>query len=106
MDKKKIIDIDKEEFKKRFKDIAEHGPFNYDKKRRHAGMHYKKEVKLFTDKAEMIEYVNGLEDIENVDVFKIESELYKVSITRKKRHEDCNNQEQDDCCNHEEESKE
>jgi hypothetical protein len=106
MEKKKIIEIDKEEFKKRFKDIAEHGPFNYDKKRRHGGMHLKKEVKLFTDKAEMIEYVNGLEDIENVDIFKIENDLYKVLVTRRKRHHDCCHDEDNDCCNDQENKEE
>ncbi len=43
-------------------------------------------VRLFTDKEAMVLYVNTLENIENVDVYKIEDHLYKVLVTRLKPH--------------------
>lgn len=47
------------------------------------------EVKLFTDKNEMVTYVNQLTGIENVEIFKIEDNLYKVLVSRRKAHEGC-----------------
>lgn len=47
------------------------------------------EVKLFTDKAEMVAYVNGLTGIENVDIYKIEDQLYKVLVSRRIKPEGC-----------------
>ncbi|HOI84552.1 MAG TPA: hypothetical protein PLP48_00620 [Acholeplasmataceae bacterium] len=47
------------------------------------------EVKLFTDKAEMVKYVNSLTGIENVDIYKIEDQLYKVLVSRRVKHEGC-----------------
>jgi hypothetical protein len=41
-------------------------------------------VRLFTDKEAMVLYVNTLENIDNVDVYKIEDQLYKVLVTRVK----------------------
>lgn len=57
---------------------------------------YTHEVKLFTDKDEMILYVNSLTMIENVEVFKIEDNLYKVHVVRK----NMDNQKEKDheCC--------
>lgn len=42
------------------------------------------EVKLFTDKNAMVTYVNQLTGIENVEIFKIEDNLYKVLVSRRK----------------------
>jgi len=47
------------------------------------------EVKLFTNQAEMVAYVNGLTGIENVDIYKIEDQLYKVLVSRRVKHEGC-----------------
>ena len=47
-------------------------------------MHLDNEVKLFTDKNLMVDYVNKLTGIENVEIFKIEDNLYKVLISRRK----------------------
>lgn len=60
-------------------------------------MHHRmeNEVKLFTDKNEMVTFVNQLKDIENVDIFKIEDNLYKVFITRKCKHEGCCKEEKE-----------
>lgn len=61
----------------------------------HMHNHIQNEIRLFTDKNEMVTFVNQLKDIENVDIFKIEDNLYKVLISRKKHHEGC-------CRNHQE----
>ncbi|MDY0294678.1 MAG: hypothetical protein RBQ71_02610 [Acholeplasmataceae bacterium] len=47
------------------------------------------EVKLFTDRDQMVTYVNQLTGIENVDIYKIEDNLYKVLVSRKKHREGC-----------------
>lgn len=47
------------------------------------------EVKLFTDRDQMVTYVNQLTGIENVDIYKIEDQLYKVLVSRKKQREGC-----------------
>ena len=63
------------------------------------------DVKLFTDKAAMVEYVNQLTGIENVEIFKIEDSLYKVLVSRRvKRDKTEDNETESDCC-HEEENK-
>jgi hypothetical protein len=54
---------------------------------------YIHEIKLFTDKNEMILYVNSLTMVENVEVFKIEDQLYKVHVVRKN-----NETNQHECC--------
>jgi len=63
------------------------------------------DVKLFTDKAKMVEYVNQLTGIENVEIFKIEDNLYKVLVTKKKKQEEkcCQEKHQHDekCCHDE-----
>ncbi len=51
-------------------------------RRRHE--HFENEVKLFTDRDQMVDYVNHLTHIENVDIFKIEENLYKVLVTRRR----------------------
>lgn len=52
-------------------------------------MRCENEVKLFTDKNEMVTYVNKLTGIENVEIFKIEDNLYKVLVSRRRSHEGC-----------------
>lgn len=49
----------------------------------------KNEIKLFTNKNEMVTYVNQLQGIENVEIYKIEDDLYKVLVSRKKEHHGC-----------------
>ncbi len=62
------------------------------------------EIKLFTDKNEMIAFVNQLTSVENVEIFKIEEHLYKVHVTRRlmdqDTHECCHghDSEQHECC--------
>jgi hypothetical protein len=95
---KKII-IDTEEIKNKFRNTYDHAT---------KGMHHKhqrrfmleNEVKLFTNKDEMVSYVNGLTQIENVEIFKIEDHLYKVLITRLKKveAEECCKEESKECC--------
>ena len=41
------------------------------------------EVKLFTDKQKMVDYVNQLSGIENVEIYKIEDQLYKVLVSKR-----------------------
>ena len=68
--------------------------------------HVENEVKLFTDKTAMVEYVNQLTGIENVEVFKIEDNLYKVLVAKKVMHqEDSDENQKDSGCCHEEENK-
>jgi hypothetical protein len=61
------------------------------KPRHHRKYHH--EIKLFTDKDEMILYVNSLSMVENVEVFKIEERLYKVHVVRRNVEEN-----QHECC--------
>ncbi len=95
---KKII-IDTEEIKNRFRNKHEHG--NRNPFYKHEGrFRFENEVKLFTNKEEMVAYVNALVQIENVEIFKIEDSLYKVLVSRVKQ------QEHKDCCHeHKEETK-
>jgi hypothetical protein len=80
---KKII-IDAEEIKNRFRSSYGH---------KHQGRFmFENEVKLFTNKEEMVTYVNSLTQIENVEIFKIEDNLYKVLVSRVKK------VEQKECC--------
>ena len=83
MPKKIIIDTEDMDFRG-FKDF-ERMPHHM----KHMVMrqHVTNEVKLFTDKNEMVAYVNQLEDIKNVEIFKIEDDLYKVLVTKIKKHE-------------------
>ena len=77
------------EFKEGFKRMHDHRQFNGDRIKRHSiRLGIEKEVKLFVDKAEMVTYVNHLENIQNVEIFKIEDNLYKVLVTRHKKIED------------------
>lgn len=86
-----IKEMAEEEFREPFRRMRDHMPFGPEriiKKRMHPPMD--NEVKLFTDKAEMVSFVNQLKDIHNVEIFKIEDQLYKVLVTRRRKHEDCN----------------
>lgn len=64
------------------------------------------EVKLFTDKSKMVEYVNQLTGIENVEIFKIEDNLYKVLVSKKKKQDEkcCQEHHHEEKCCHEEET--
>ena len=71
----------KEEFKREFRK-------EFDKEMRHGGpwghprRHNKKmTTKLFTDKQELVKYVNEIgEKGAKIDIFKIEDDLYKVEV--------------------------
>ncbi len=98
MPRKIVIETDEleramaeEQFHEPFRRMREHMPFGPErviKKRIHHPM--ENEVKLFTDKTEMVTFVNGLKDIQNVEIFKIEENLYKVLVTRRRKYDDCN----------------
>jgi 5-formyltetrahydrofolate cyclo-ligase len=91
MDKKNIFNPEdmKEELKEQMKKVRENMPFKGEHHRQHRHMQRASEVKLFTDKSAMVEYVNNLSEIENVEIFKIEDALYKVLITRRVKQGDC-----------------
>lgn len=96
MQKKIIIETDgfedreKHEFKEEFRRMHEHRPFRNEPFKKHViHMLIEKEVKLFTDKSEMVTYVNGLTNIHDVEIYKIEDDLYKVLVTRQKKKERC-----------------
>ncbi len=77
------------EFKDEFRKLHEHRPFGSERVRKHVIRgRIEKEVKLFVNKSEMVTYVNGLQNIQNVEIFKIEDDLYKVLVTRHKKDED------------------
>lgn len=81
-----INDGFKSEFKDEFRRMHEHRPFRGEPfKRPNFNMSIEKEVKLFTDKSVMVEYVNGLTNIHDVEIYKIEDDLYKVLVTRRKQ---------------------
>lgn len=79
----KHIFIDREKIKD---EIRKHRERDF---RRHHDDCIENEVKLFTDKNQMVTYVNQLTGIENVDIYKIEDNLYKVLVSRKKHPEGC-----------------
>ncbi len=62
-----------------------HGPFRKEFMKKYDEERYLFEVKLFSNKEEMIEFVNALKQIENVEITKIEESLYKVLIIRRKQ---------------------
>jgi len=61
-----------------------HGPFRKEFMKRYDDESYLFEVKLFSNKEEMIKFVNELKNIENVEITKIEESLYKLLIIRRK----------------------
>ena len=87
MDHKKFIDP--EDFKKEFRKFREEGPFRQERVHRFMHTRMENEVKLFTDKNKMVEYVNQLTGIENVEIFKIEDQLYKVLVSRRPVEKEC-----------------
>lgn len=91
MDKK--IFMNKEDFKR----MHEHG-HGPEHMRRMYRVNMVNEVKLFTDKDKMVDYVNGLSGIENVEIFKIEDKLYKVLVSRKLIDKDCCKDGSEKCC--------
>lgn len=62
-----------------------HGPFRKEFMKKYDDERYLFEVKLFSNKEEMIQFVNELKQIENVEITKIEESLYKVLIIRRKQ---------------------
>jgi hypothetical protein len=83
------------EFKDEFRKLHEHRPFGGDRVRKHdIRGRSEKEVKLFVNKSEMVSFVNGLQNIQNVEIFKIEDDLYKVLVTRHKKDEDIKSSKQ------------
>lgn len=60
------------------------GPFRKEHMKKYDEDGYMFEVKLFSEKETMIEFVNQLRHIENVEISKIEESLYKVLIIRRK----------------------
>lgn len=89
----KKIFINKEDFRR----MREHG-FRPEHVRRMYKVNMINEVKLFTNKDKMVEYVNGLSGIENVEIFKIEDQLYKVLVSRKEIEKDCCKDDSEECC--------
>ncbi|PKK92549.1 MAG: hypothetical protein CVV61_09165 [Tenericutes bacterium HGW-Tenericutes-6] len=92
MPKKIIIETEERDddmphdFREEFRRMHEHRPGGPERVRKHViRLGIEKEVKLFVDKGEMVTYVNGLQDIQNVEIFKIEDDLYKVLVTRHKK---------------------
>ncbi len=103
MQKKIIIETDgfedseKHEFKDEFRRMHEHRPFRSEPFKKHViNLLIEKEVKLFTDKAEMVKFVNGLTNIHDVEIYKIEDDLYKVLVTKQKKKEGCCEEHQED----------
>ncbi|MBU1141844.1 MAG: hypothetical protein KKG64_04895 [Firmicutes bacterium] len=85
------------EFREGFRRMRDHGPFGNEKViKKHVHMQIETEVKLFTDKSEMVTYVNQLTNILNVEIFKIEEQLYKVLVTRRKKLEGCCEEHQEE----------
>ncbi len=115
MQKKIIIetdgfeDFEKPEFKDEFRRMHEHRPFRNEPFKKHMmNILIEKEVKLFTDKAEMVAYVNGLTNIHDVEIYKIEDDLYKVLVTKQKKKEGCceeKREETEGCCEEHQEEK-
>lgn len=62
----------------------------------HKGHHTKKrsEITMFTDKQALVDYVNQLESIDNVDVYKIDDNLYKVHVKRSCDHGHCHHDDE------------
>jgi hypothetical protein len=54
--------------------------------------HYN-EIRMFTDKEALVDYVNQLESVENVDVYKIDENLYKVQVRHSCSHGPCRHDE-------------
>ncbi len=82
----KRIFINRENMRHEFRRMNEEGMG------RHRHECIENEVKLFTDRDQMVTYVNQLTGIENVDIYKIEDNLYKVLVSRKKHREGCQHQ--------------
>ncbi|MDO9629531.1 MAG: hypothetical protein Q7I99_06490 [Acholeplasmataceae bacterium] len=94
MDKK--IFIKAEDFRR----MREHG-HGPEHMRRMMKVNMVNEVKLFTEKNKMVDYVNGLSGIENVEIFKIEDNLYKVLVSRRIVEKDCCKEDSKECCKEE-----
>jgi hypothetical protein len=79
----KDFEFKKDQFREAFRHMNQN-TFGFERMRRSSHSDLTFEVKLFTNKDQMVAYVNNLTGIENVEIFKIEDDLYKVLVSRKK----------------------
>jgi hypothetical protein len=87
MDKKTYETPD--DIRREFRKVREATFLNSNNMHRFMHQRTENEVKLFTDKIKMVEYVNQLTGIENVEIFKIEDQLYKVLVSRRHHEKEC-----------------
>jgi len=78
-----------EDIRREFRKVREASFLNPNNMHRFMQHKTDNEVKLFTDKNKMVEYVNQLTGIENVEIFKIEDQLYKVLVSRRHHDKEC-----------------
>ena len=78
-----------DDIRREFRKVRQDSFMNPENMRRFMHLRTDNEVKLFTDKNKMVEYVNQLTGIENVEIFKIEDQLYKVLVSRKHHEKEC-----------------
>ncbi len=78
-----------EDIRREFRKVRETTFLNSNNMHRFMHQRTENEVKLFTDKIKMVEYVNQLTGIENVEIFKIEDQLYKVLVSRRHHEKEC-----------------
>jgi hypothetical protein len=78
-----------DDIRREFRKVRQDSFMNPENMRRFMHLRTDNEVKLFTDKNKMVEYVNQLIGIENVEIFKIEDQLYKVLVSRKHHEKEC-----------------
>jgi len=87
MEKKAFENSD--DIKNEFRRVRQEGFMSHEHMPRFMHPKTDNEVKLFTDKNKMVEYVNQLTGIENVEIFKIEDQLYKVLVSRRHHEKEC-----------------
>ncbi len=78
-----------EDIRREFRKVRESTFLNSENMHRFMHQRTENEVKLFTDKNKMVEYVNQLTGIQNVEIFKIEDQLYKVLVSRRHQEKEC-----------------
>jgi len=78
-----------DDIRREFRKVRQDSFMNPENMRRFMHPRTDNEVKLFTDKNKMVEYVNQLTFIENVEIFKIEDQLYKVLVSRRHQEKEC-----------------
>ncbi len=95
MPRKIIIDAEnftediEQDIREGYKKMRDHGRRGFENIKKKVHHHISRDVKLFTNKKEMVNYVNELADIQNVEVFKIDDDLYKVLVTRRRKNKEC-----------------